>query len=65
MAVNNHAEACERRVQVGASAGGHLAAAVALCPLPGALAAGRPDALVLLNPVLDLETVRAGPGREV
>ena len=42
-----------------------LAAAVALCPLPGALAAGRPDALVLLNPVLDLETVRAGPRREV
>ena len=41
----------------GASAGGHLAAAVALCPLPAALeTAGRPDACVLLNPVLDLES---------
>lgn len=41
----------------GASAGGHLAAAIALCPLPTELQTdGRPDACVLLNPVLDLET---------
>jgi acetyl esterase len=41
----------------GASAGGHLAAAIALCPLPTEFQTeGRPDACVLLNPVLDLET---------
>lgn len=46
-----------RVAAAGASAGGHLAAAIAVCPLPAELdATGRPDACVLLNPVLDLET---------
>ena len=46
-----------RVAAAGASAGGHLAAAAALCPLPLEIgAAGRPDALLLLNAVLDLET---------
>ena len=44
-----------RVAAAGASAGGHLAAATALCPLPLEISS-RPNAILLLNAVLDLET---------